>query len=147
MLQISAGIQNHPDTWTFWTSWRKLWRWTSLRVLFFRHISDQCTQWVPPNTVIVANIPHMHITIGILGICHSLRHPFFQVHKGGMEKNNFDGFSSIWLRNFHFYPRSAPWGSIGQANKTSPRFYTGQTIVGNGPTSRLEVSTEDACKL
>ena len=27
----------------------------------------------------------------------------------------------------HFHPRCAPWGSVGQANKTSPRFYPGQT--------------------
>ena len=27
-----------PDTWTFWSSWRKLLRWTFLRVLVFRYI-------------------------------------------------------------------------------------------------------------
>ena len=42
------------------------------------------------------------------------------------KKKNFDGFSSLWLWNFDFHPHCAPWGSVGQANKTSPRFYPGQ---------------------
>ena len=29
--------KNHPDTWTFWCSWKKLLRWTLLTVLVFRY--------------------------------------------------------------------------------------------------------------
>ena len=57
MLQISAGIQdqkNHPDTWTF------------LRVLVFRY--SRAPNDCPAIHLIVANIPHMHITIRNLGI-------------------------------------------------------------------------------
>ena len=65
----------------------------------------------------------MHMTIRNLGIASA---PYFKSTRKSWKKN-FDGFSSLWLRNFHFYPRCAPWGSEGPANKTSPRFYPGQT--------------------
>ena len=46
---------------------------------------------------------------------------FFRSPVGSWKNKHFDEFSSLWLRNLHFYPRCAPRGSVGPANKTSPR--------------------------
>ena len=35
-LSGALNPKHHSDTWTFWSSWRKLLRWTFLRVLVFR---------------------------------------------------------------------------------------------------------------
>ena len=81
MLQIAEGIQNqkhHPDTWTFWSSWRKLLSWTFLKILDTsgHPIIDQK---VPCNTVMVSNIPHMRITIRNLSIASGPGYVFFHV--------------------------------------------------------------------
>ena len=52
---------------------------------------------------------------------------FFKSTTGSWEKKKYAAFSSLWLRNFHFYPRCARWESVEPANKTSPRFYPEQT--------------------
>ena len=100
--------------------------WDDVAVESFSFQIHQGTQRVPRITVTVANIPHMHITIRNLGISSGL-YFFFKSTRGSWKKTIFHGFSSLWLWNFHFYPRCAPWGSEGQANKTSGRFYPGQT--------------------
>ena len=50
-------------------------------------------------------------------IGHSLRPLFFlfffKFTRGSKKNINFDGFSSLWLWNFHFHPRCSPWGSAG----------------------------------
>ena len=63
---------------------------------------------MPRNTVTVANIPHMHITIRNLGIASG-------PSRGGSWKKK--------MIDFHPYC----YLSGGLANKTSPRFYLRQT--------------------
>ena len=62
-----------------------------------------------------------------------------------MEEKINGGFSSLWLRNFHFYPRCTPRGSVEQANKPSPRFHPGQTselIITNLRDSHIALSKQ-----
>ena len=70
MLQMAGWIQNpkhHPDTWIFWSSWRKLLRWTFLRVLVFRCISapNECPQY--SNSSKYTTYAHNNLRIEIPG--------------------------------------------------------------------------------
>ena len=90
----------------------------------------QGTQRVPRNTVTVANISYMHITIRNLGIVSGLSFFFFLVHEGVMGEEKFRWIPLILkAMKLPFLPSVRPMRKCRVGKKTSPnaRFYHGQT--------------------
>ena len=74
---------------------------------------------MPHNTVTVANIPHMHITIRNLGIASVLR----------FWKKIFDGFSSLYSYETSIFTLGAPHEKVqGRQTKLHPGFILGKLV-------------------